>query len=127
MAGTAYPVVADPWFGARLFQPVKRSISRGDYMYSAWLTPWGVAVLSGGGSGIFNYLAGGYIIRTAGWEEWTKAWPAITNKATLKQQFDCHVAAGIYGIPFTQDYNLERFRADRPNWLPGVWSHHCNW
>lgn len=124
--GIEYPVVADPWFGGRLFQTVKRTTYRGDYKYSAWVTGWGAVVLSGGG-GIGGYLAGGAIFRSAGWEEWTKAWPAITNKATLKQQFDCHVAAGVYGLPFTQDYNLERFRANRSNWPQGVLSHRCNW
>ena len=105
---------------------MKRTIYRGDYMYSAWLTPWGFAVLSGH-AGILGYFVGGAVIRTAGWDEWTRAWPHITNKATLKQQFDCHVAAGTYGVALTQDYNLERFRANKPNWLQGVLGHRCNW
>lgn len=54
------------------------------------------------------------------------AW-ADTNKATLKQQYSCHVAAGVYGLPFTGEYNLERSRANRSNWVSGVLSHRCNW
>jgi hypothetical protein len=47
------------------FQPVKRTIYNGDYKYSAWLTPRGVAVLSGGGGGLVPYLVGGISIIAA--------------------------------------------------------------
>lgn len=125
-AVSAYPVVADPWWGVRLFGTIKRDIYKGDYRYSGWVTGWGAVILSGGG-GIGGWAAGGAVFRGAGWDEWKKAWPAVTNKATLKQQYDCHVAAGVYGLPFTQDYNIERFRANRASWVPNIWNHRCNW
>lgn len=121
-----YPVVADPWWGIRLFQKVGRGTWKGDYTYNAWVTPWGATVLGGGG-GIGGYIVGGNIMRGAGWDEWKASWPAITNKATLRQQYDCHVAAGVYGLPFTQEYNLERARANKANWVSNVLNHHCNW
>jgi hypothetical protein len=123
---TAYPVVADPRFGIQLFAGFKRDTYGGDYRYSAWVTGLGAVVLSGGG-GVGGYLAGQAVFKGAGWDEWKSKWPAVTNKATLKQQYDCHVAASVYGLPFTQDYNLERFRANRSNWTSGVVSHRCNW
>lgn len=125
-AGTQYPVVADPWLGITLFQSFRRDSYQGDYRYSAWVTGPGAIVLSGGG-GVGGYLAGQAVFRGAGWAEWKAKWPAITNKATLQQQYNCHVAASSYGLPFTQDYNLERFRANRSDWAAGVVSHRCNW
>lgn len=124
--GTEYPVVADPWLGITLFKSFKRDRYHGDYRYSAWVTGPGAVVLSGGG-GVGGYAAGQAVFRGAGWNEWKKKWPAITNKATLQQQYNCHVAAGLYGLPFTQDYNLERYRVNRANWVSGVARHRCNW
>lgn len=121
-----YPIVADPWLGITLFTGFKRDTYQGDYRYSAWVTGPG-AVILGGGGGVGGYLAGQAVFRGAGWDEWKAKWPAITNKATLQQQYNCHVAASSYGLPFTQDYNLERFRANRPNWTSGITSHRCNW
>ncbi|WP_440215277.1 hypothetical protein [Curtobacterium sp. SAFR-003] len=124
--GTQYPVVADPWLGITLFKSFKRDTYHGDHRYSAWVTGPGALVLSGGG-GVGGYAAGQAVFRGAGWDEWKAKWPAITNKATLQQQYNCHVAASVYGLPFTQDYNLERYRANRSNWVAGVASHRCNW
>ncbi|WP_153303486.1 hypothetical protein [Plantibacter flavus] len=127
-AETAYPVVADPWAGITLFQNFKRDSYKGDYRYSAWVTPLGAVVLSGGG-GVGGYIAGQAVFNGAGWDEWKSRFgaTAMTNKATLKHQYNCHVAASVYGLPFTQDYNLERFRTNRSNWPAGVVTHRCNW
>lgn len=125
-AATEYPVVADPWLGITLFTGFKRDTYKNDYRYGAWVTPLGAIILSGGG-GVGGYIAGQAVFRGAGWDEWKAKWPAITNKATLQQQYNCHVAAGLYGLPFTQDYNLERSRANRSNWVDGVLTHRCNW
>ncbi len=125
-ADTAYPVVADPWAGIQLFTGFKRDWYKGDRRYSAWVTPLGAVVLGGGG-GVGGYAAGQLVFRGAGWDEWKTVWPAITNKATLQQQYNCHVAASLYGLPFTRDYNLERIRANRSNWVDNVWNHQCNW
>ena len=125
-AANAYPVVADPWLGIQLFGGFYRSTWNGDYTYNATVTPLGAVVLSGGG-GVGGYLAGQAVFRTSGWDEWKAVWPAITNKATLWYQYECHVTAGNYGLPFTGTYNLERARTNYANWGTTVISHHCNW
>lgn len=125
-AANVYPVVADPWLGIQLFAGFYRSTWNGDYTYNATVTPLGAVVLSGGG-GVGGYLAGQAVFRTSGWDEWKSVWPAITNKATLWYQYECHVTAGNFGLPFTGTYNLERARTNYANWGSTVISHHCNW
>lgn len=122
----AYPVVADPWWGKNLFMYVSRDSAMGDFRYNGQVSAWGALVLSGGG-GVGGYLVGGHILRTSGWDEWVARYPAVNNKATLKQQYDCHVAAGSVGLIFTGPYNLERARANKPAWLAGIATHRCNW
>lgn len=125
---TAFPVVADPWAGITLFQNFRRDSYSGDYRYNAFVTPLGAAVLSGGG-GVGGYIAGQAVFNGAGWDDWKAAFgaTAMTNKATLLNQYNCHVASGSYGLPFTGEYNLERFRTNRSNWTAGVVLHRCNW
>lgn len=127
-ASYTYPIVADPWLGVTLYHLWIRDTYSGDYRYSAWVTPQAVAVLGLGG-GIAGYALWLAVMSGAGWDEWKATWPAITNKASLKQQYDCHVSAGIYGLPFTQAYNLERYRPNRTNgnWIAYVDIHRCNW
>ena len=125
-AAASYPVVADPWLGIQLFGPITRGSWRNDYTYNGAVTAAGSVVLSGGG-GVGGYLAGAAVFRANGWDEWKARWPAVTNKATLKQQFDCHVAAGSAGLFFTGPYNLERAQSNRSDWAAGVVSHRCNW
>ncbi|MDO5682167.1 MAG: DUF2599 domain-containing protein [Propionibacteriaceae bacterium] len=124
MSGIQYPVVADPWFGVRLFSSIWAD--RGEVRYNGDVSNWGATVMWGGG-GVGGYAAGQHIMRTAGWKEWMTKYPKITDKATLKQQYDCHVLAGTIGLPFTGTYNLERARPNNSNWAPGVWRHKCNW
>jgi hypothetical protein len=125
-AATEYPVVADPWLGVRLFNSILRGTWRGDYTYNATMTTAGIVILSGGGS-VGGYLAGQAVFRGDGWTEWVTSWPAITNKPTLQQQYNCHVLGGAAALPFTGAYNLERAQTNRPNWPLDVSSHHCNW
>lgn len=126
-----YPIVADPWMGVTLFHKFKLGTDKGQAMYSAWVTPQAVAVF-GGASAISQ--AGGYglwlsVMRGSGWKEWKAKWPSISNKASLQRQYNCHVAASVYGLPFTRDYNLERRRPNRKdgNWVNKVKEHRCNW
>lgn len=135
----AYPIVADPWFGWTLFHEFKGSTYNGQKKYSAWVTP--AARIAFGNPFQFTGtppraigVTGAYanwvtIMRSAGWAEWKVAWPKITDKASVKQQFDCHVAAGSYGVFFTGAYDLERSRPNRTdgNWQSYVASHRCNW
>ncbi len=128
--GFAYPIVADPWLGVKLFTAFSTGTHRGQTKYNGLVTPQAVAVL---GAPVIPPL-GSYVLWLSvmggsGWDEWKAKWPAINNKASLHQQYDCHVASGIYGLPFTRDYNLERSRPNRKNgdWIGGVAIHRCNW
>lgn len=122
---SAYPVVADPWLGINLFQGLSTSTQSGDIRYNFSRTSWGVSVHTGlaQGGGAGGLAAGIAIMQSAGWDELRTPWPAITNKATLRQQYDCHVVGGY----FEGQWNLERFRANFSNWLPTSLSHQCNW
>ncbi|MBP3222686.1 MAG: DUF2599 domain-containing protein [Actinomycetaceae bacterium] len=90
------------------------------------MSVWGVAVLAGTAYPRV-YGIGQSVMRNQGWKEWVAKYPAITNKATLRQQYNCHVASGIYGLPIAKTYNLERFRSNNSTWGWKVWSHKCNW
>jgi hypothetical protein len=122
----AYPVVADPWLWTQLFNSFYRGSWHGDYTYNGTVTLGGAIILSGGG-GIGGHALGVTVFLTAGWDEWKAKWAAITNKSTLRQQYECHVVGGIYTLPFTGPYNLERAQTNRPNWPVDVVRHHCNW
>ena len=123
----AYPIVADPYMGVKLFSYILRSVENvgNDYKYSGLHSPGGVTILWGGGG--LGQLLGQQIFRNEGWAEWKAKFPAVTNKATLKQQYDCHVLAGAYGIIFTGTWDIERYRVNKSNWLAGIVSHQCNW
>ncbi len=118
---TAYPIVADPWIGGRLFSRIWSDRYQGDLRYNGNVSRWGAFLLADpSGTGQSRML-------TAGWKEWTDKYPAIKDKPTLRQQYACHIAAGAIGIPFTGTWNLERFRADKPDWYRSVVRHRCNW
>ena len=126
-----YPVVADPWLGADLFETLETN-RKGQYegqdVYSGMLSAWGMAVYTG--SGIpSNIVVGNQIIRYMGWEEWKDRLVGQNPAATLEQQYACHVAYGyaFWGAGFHWD--LEAARPSNPMWdLPGyVLRHKCNW
>ena len=126
-----YPVVADPWLGADLFETLETN-RKGQYegqdVYSGMLSAWGMAVYTG--SGIpSNIVVGNQIIRYIGWEEWKDRLVGQNPAATLEQQYACHVAYGyaFWGAGFHWD--LEAARPSNPMWdLPGyVLRHKCNW
>lgn len=121
-----YPIVADPFLGRTIFQNLTRdrdSANR-DVQYNGKLTSWGWSIYTAARlGGVVGGISGQVILRTNGWDEWRAVWPAITNKPALKQQFDCH-ALGAFAAG---DWNIERFRANKSNWLPSVLSHRCNW
>lgn len=123
-----YPIVADPWLGIQLYHNWVRYSTSGDLAYSAMPTPQILATVGLGGS-IAGYPMWLSIMSGSGWDEWKAKWSAITNKASLVQQYNCHIAASHYGVFFTGAYNLERFRPNRQNgdWWSHVVSHRCNW
>lgn len=120
----AYPVIADPWLGAKLFSSIWRTTMNSDYRYNGKLSAWGRTILLGGAS-VGGVIAGQAIMKNAGWTEWRTKYPAISNKATLKQQYDCHVTGIV--LPLDGTYNLERFRPNKSDWWKTVWKHKCNW
>ena len=122
----ASPVVADPWLWTQLFTNFWRGSWHGDYTYNGTVTVGGAIILSGGG-GVGGHALGVAVFLNAGWDEWKAKWPAVTNKATIRQQYECHVSGGVYTLPFTGPYNLERAQTNRANWPIGVGDHHCNW
>lgn len=117
----AYPIVADPFLGQNLFKNLHRDKWKNDYRYNGSLTAFGWVVYTGAGY-VPGLAAGQVVLNNQGWNEWRKKWPAITNKATLRQQFSCH-ALGAIGAG---EWNLERARKNQPNWH-SWFTARCNW
>ena len=127
---TAFPVTADPWMGIKIFKKISVDKYSGQPRVNLDLSWWGHSIYSGAaqGGGLAGIAAGQAILRGAGWTEattWSStARKALLGKASMKQQFDCHVA----GSAFAGQWNLERFRVSRTvHWSYGVAVHHCNW
>lgn len=127
----SYPLVADPFMGKMLFHKFNASKwFRGERVYSGTKTAWGQAIHNGSAgdpSGwIGGVVAGQSIMRNEGWAEWKGVFgKAVTSKATMYQQYSCHVLGGFYD--WAGDWNLERARTDNPNWWATVAFHLCNW
>ncbi|WP_158408013.1 DUF2599 domain-containing protein [Corynebacterium epidermidicanis] len=121
-----YPVVADPFLGKHLFNNLWQGEWNGDATFNGTVSPWGAVVMTGGG-GVGGYVAGQAIMRDAGWKEWEAAFPDINSKASVRQQYECHILAGTLGLPYTGEYNLERARPDKGDWALTPHQHHCNW
>lgn len=125
--GYTYPIVADPWLGAAIFQATAWYPSTPKAV--AVVSAWGSAIHSGlaQGGGIGAWAAGQAILKGAGWDELRGKIPAVNNKATYRQQYDCHVL-GAY-TPWTggSSWDLEGWRSSNPNWLNNVANHKCNW
>ena len=120
-AGVTYPVVADPWLGSDLFSKVTRDTYNGDLRINATKSTWGNAMHLPNASSWAIFF-------TAGWNEVKAKQPRVTEKATLKQQYECHVAGGYFNIAGT--WNLEKFRPNRTaaaGWGWRVETHRCNW
>ncbi|GIG41119.1 DUF2599 domain-containing protein [Cellulomonas phragmiteti] len=117
--GVTYPVVADPWLGIDLFSNVWRHTDRGDLRVNATKSTWGQAMHLPAAGNLTIFF-------TAGWAEVAAKQPRVTEKLSLHQQYECHVAGGYFNL--AGDWNLEKFRPNRPNgWGRHVASHRCNW
>ncbi|TQK20863.1 hypothetical protein FBY40_3407 [Microbacterium sp. SLBN-154] len=121
----SYPIVADPWLGAAIFQQVYQNASL-QYI-SAVPSQWGAAIQLGVAGGVAGWAAGQAILKSAGWDELRGKAPIANNKATYRQQYDCHVL-GAY-VPFTAGvaWDLEGTRSNNPYWINNAASHLCNW
>ncbi|WP_176818985.1 hypothetical protein [Quadrisphaera sp. DSM 44207] len=51
----------------------------------------------------------------------------MTSKATIRHQHDCHVLGGYFQRFSGPTWDLEKIRADKPNWRWTVPLHTCNW
>ncbi|SDQ38047.1 hypothetical protein SAMN05428996_1476 [Quadrisphaera sp. DSM 44207] len=77
--------------------------------------------------GIVNPALGQWIFTTQGWSEITSRLPRMTSKATIRHQHDCHVLGGYFQRFSGPTWDLEKIRADKPNWRWTVPLHTCNW
>jgi hypothetical protein len=121
-SGAAYPVVADPWLGADLFGYTgynRKGTWGGQVVISAKLSGWGWYWYTTG--------SGQAILHSAGWSELLKKRPQADDKATLKQQYQCHVVFGYAVWLAGLHWDLEKARVNKSNWLASAASHKCNW
>ncbi|HLU95848.1 hypothetical protein [Nocardiopsis composta] len=116
--GIVHPVVADPWLGIDLFSETWYDEYDGQLKVSAQKSTWGqFHHAPGAGWGIFL---------GPGWNELVEKRPRVTEKPTLRQQYNCHVAGGYFQIAGSWD--LEKARPNRTaHWSYGVAVHRCNW
>lgn len=121
---SAYPIVADPWFGIDLFSAIYTSSENGQPRYLLARSAWGVAVSQGTGVGIAGIVAGQQIMLGAGWDEAKNKQPGLLSKASLRQQYDCHV---FYAAFKPGTWNLEKWRSNYSGWGGNALSHQCNW
>lgn len=117
--GVTHPVTADPWLGIDLFSETSTDEYEGDLRVNAQKSTWGQV----------NHLpapSSWSVFLGPGWDELVDKQPEVTEKLTLHQQYNCHVAGG-YG-QIAGDWNLEKIRPNRTNhWSYGVAVHRCNW
>lgn len=116
---TAYPVVADPWLGIKLFKSITRTSMGWWWKVSADKSLWGHTQHT-------PTVQGATIMLTAGWNEIKAKYPSTVKPVTFRQQYECHVAGG-YGT-IAGDWNLEGNRPARTtHWSYGVAVHRCHW
>lgn len=126
-----YPIVADPWIGAWLFDgfTTSRKTYKHKPVYSAHLTGWGAAIYSGaaGGGGLLPFVAGYKIIREAGWDEWKRKLVGQHPAISLEQQYVCHARFRYIFWKAGFHWDLEATRPSKPDWTKNPSSHKCNW
>lgn len=118
----AYPVVADPWAGVDLFGYTgynRKGTYLGQVVVSAKLSGWGWYWYGTGG--------GIAIVANAGWSELLKKRPQADDKASIRQQYTCHVVFGYAVWLAGLHWDLEKARPNKSNWMDTALSHKCNW
>ncbi|WP_223878521.1 DUF2599 domain-containing protein [Microbacterium radiodurans] len=119
-AGSAYPVVADPYAGQALISSVTTGSENGYPRYSVRKTTFGQSISLGYGlGGGDDPLLGAAIMRDQGWIEAVSK--GLSTAATIRQQYDCHTLYAAAKNP----WNLERWRGTNDWW--GVNPQACNW
>lgn len=120
--GAVYPVVADPWLGRDLFGYTgynRKGTWDRQVVVSAKLSGWGWYWYTTG--------SGQAILHTAGWSELLRKRPQADDKATLKQQYKCHVVFGYAVWLAGLHWDLEKARPNKTNWFTSAPRHKCNW
>ncbi len=127
----AYPIVADPYMGRNLIQSISTyvSIPKISLAISSWGAQIQQGYVPGYGGTTDGWYVGQSIWRNQGWAELTARSYLATTKATYHQQFDCHVLGAYTPRTGGPTWDLEGYRASRPNWLSdgGAWTYRCNW
>lgn len=122
----AYPVVADPWLGQRLFDKVELAgWERGAQNVKLVTSGWGRSIQLGS----LGWGQGQLIFNGAGWSEAVDRVGTLRTKATYYQQYQCHVLGAYTPASGGPSWDLEGFRADRPLWRNdgGAFPSKCNW
>jgi len=121
--GVSYPVTADPYMGKALISSVANESHENGYpRYNVFKTAYGQEVVWGSiYPGYYDLLFGRQIMMTYGWDEVVAKNSSVTQRPSVKQQYDCHI---VY-VASKNPYNLEAWRPSRPNWLTSPVS--CNW
>ena len=105
-SGVEYPVVADPLFRRGMIKRVNKeswNSSRGGYEVQVEVTALAR----------WTWFAGrSDIVAIEGIRDLQEHYPRSMKKATMVQQWDCHVA----GLPATFKLDLEGWRSSKPNW-----------
>ncbi|MDZ5144866.1 hypothetical protein [Microbacterium testaceum] len=122
----AYPIVADPWAGQRLFDSVWISgYTRGIANVSLVTSPWGRMIQAG----VQGWGQGQLILNGAGWAEAVSKAKVLGGRSTYYQQYQCHVLGAYTPASGGPSWDLEGYRANRLNWRidGGAFPYKCNW
>lgn len=127
---TSFPVVADPYLGKNLFKSVTVNTWNGDKRINLQKSAWG---------NFNNLTSTSGVMRLNGWNEAVSraekakgGYKGMMSKGTLRQQYNCHVAATTLLNWATGEWNLERARSTRPGGMDGwlttsLVKSRCNW
>ena len=122
----SYPVVADPAFCGKLFTAIVTTTENSQPRYKLYRSTCGISVSTGAafGGGAAGLGIGQQVMLAEGWADAKTLVPALTLKATLRQQYDCHV---FYAFAKPDSWNLEKWRPNKSDWGSSALSHLCNW
>ncbi|CAN5345808.1 hypothetical protein BH11ACT5_BH11ACT5_20710 [soil metagenome] len=122
-SSTEFPVVADPAVCGNIFSGITTGTENGQARYGLVASACGTSIKTGllFGGGVVGVGIGQQVMINAGWNEAIRLVPALTTKASLRQQYDCHT---IYAA-FKNPWNLEKFRPNKAGWPTAP--QQCNW
>lgn len=101
----AYPIVADPVIQSKIIKEVKKEAwnsSKGGYEVRLTVTTYARLL----------WVTSSDSVYLTGLRDLQKYYPRSMKKATMEQQWNCHVV----GLPATINIDLEGWRASKPRW-----------